>query len=187
MIKGVICIESELQITKKDNRLTLNSEPLVCFIHEMYKIPYIYRRVATRSELKYYLNEFRKKEYRNNYDVLYFSFHGNTRAIQLEGEKELLSLNELNEIGENVFEDRIIHFSSCRTMLGDEEKLKEFKKASMARSVSGYTKSVDSALSAIHDVALIDAFINKNRLPSVFRRMSQLYGDLEEQLGFKHF
>ena len=72
-------------------------------------------------------------------------------------------------------------------MLGDEEKLKEFKKASMARSVSGYTKSVDSALSAIHDVALIDAFINKNRLPSVFRRMSQLYGDLEEQLGFKHF
>ena len=42
----------------------------------MYKVPYIYRRVATLSELDYYLKEFRKKEYINNYDVLYFSFHG---------------------------------------------------------------------------------------------------------------
>lgn len=187
MIKGIICIESELQITTRSNRLTLNSEPLIRFIHEMYKTPYIYRRVATLSELNYYLKEFRKKEYKNNYDVLYFSFHGNTRAIQLEGEKKLLTLNELVEIGEDVFTDRVIHFSSCRTMLGDEEKLKAFKNRSRAKSVSGYTKSVDSALSAIHDVALMDAFINKNQLPAVFRKMSQLYGNLEEQLGFRHF
>ncbi len=187
MIKGIICIESELQITKRCHRLTLNSEPLIRFIHEMYKVPYIYRRVATLSELDYYLKEFRKKEYINNYDVLYFSFHGSTRAIQLEGEKKLLTLSDLIEIGKDVFEDRVIHFSSCRTMLGYGEKLKEFKKISKAKSVSGYTKSVDSALSAIHDVALIDAFININQLPAVFRRMSKLYGNLEEQLGFRHF
>lgn len=187
MVKGIICIESELQITKRRHRLTLNSEPLIRFIHEMYEIPYIYRKVATLSELVYYLKEFRKKEYKKSYDVLYFSFHGSTRAIQLEGEKKLFTLSELIEIGEDVFEDRVIHFSSCRTMFGDEEKLKDFKIYSKARSVSGYTKSVDSALSAIHDVALMDAFINKNQLPAVFRRMSQLYGNLEEQLGFRHF
>lgn len=187
MIKGIICIESELQVTSRGHRLTLNSEPLIRFIHEMYEIPYIYRRVATLSELKYYLKEFRKKEYKNNYDVLYFSFHGNTRAIQLEGEKKLLTLNELVEIEEDVFVDRVVHFSSCRTLLGDEQKLKDFKNSSGAKSVSGYTKSVDSALSAIHDVALMDAFINKKQLPADFRRMSQLYGNLEEQLGFRHF
>ena len=54
MIKGIICIESELQVTSRGHRLTLNSEPLIRFIHEMYEIPYIYRRVATLSELKYY-------------------------------------------------------------------------------------------------------------------------------------
>lgn len=187
MIKGIICIESEFKITTSNNRLSLNTEPLIRFIHEMYNIPFIYRRVATRSELEYYFKEFSKKKYINSYDVLYFSFHGETRAIQLEGEKYLLSLSELQDIGGKVFEDRVIHFSSCRTMFGNEEILKEFKKTSKAKSVSGYTKSVDSALSAIHDVALIDAFINKDQLPAVFRRMSQLYGKLEEKLGFRYF
>ena len=99
MKHGIICIETEWQITKKSNRLSLNSEPLKKYISEMYGIPYIHRRVATLGELKYYLEQFSKKEYMNNYSILYFSFHGNTNAIQLEGEKEDLQLDTLLEIG----------------------------------------------------------------------------------------
>ena len=60
---GIICIETEWQITKKANRLSLNSEPLIRFISEMYGVPYIYRRVATLAELNYYLKQFQKAEY----------------------------------------------------------------------------------------------------------------------------
>lgn len=41
MAHGIICIETEWQITKKGSRRAINSEPLVKFISEMYGIPYI--------------------------------------------------------------------------------------------------------------------------------------------------
>lgn len=41
MKHGIICIETEWQITKRGNRRNLNSEPLMKYISEMYGIPYI--------------------------------------------------------------------------------------------------------------------------------------------------
>ncbi len=127
MGNGNICIETEGQITKKGSRLNLNSEPLVKFISEMNGIPFIYRRVAARSELQYYLNQFSKKEYACKYDMLYFSFHGQTHSIHLEGEKEDISLEGLIDIGGSVFENRFVHFSSCRTLLGSTAVAQSFK------------------------------------------------------------
>ena len=59
--KGIICIETEFEITSNKNRLHLNSEPLLQFLSKTYEIPYIYRKVATIEELKYYFKQFRKK------------------------------------------------------------------------------------------------------------------------------
>jgi len=56
--KGIICIETEWEITTKNNSRYLNSEPLLQFISKMYGIPYIYRKVATVEELKYYFKQF---------------------------------------------------------------------------------------------------------------------------------
>ena len=92
MKQGIICIETEWQITKRSNRLSLNSEPLMKYISEMYDIPYIYRRVATLGELKYYLEQFSKKEYMNNYSILYFSFHGNTMLFNLKVKRKNCNL-----------------------------------------------------------------------------------------------
>lgn len=183
---GIICLETEWQITKRGNRLTLNSEPLMRFINEMYNIPYIYRRIATLSELKYYLNQFQKKEY-DKYKIIYFSFHGDTHSIHLEGEKEDLSLNDLQEIGGNVFQDKFVHFSSCRTLLGSDEISETFKDNSGAKIVSGYTKSVESDLSAIHDVAMFGEFLKHKSVSAVFRNLSKQYEGLEKNLGFKAF
>lgn len=71
--KGVICIETEWDITTKNNRRDINSEPLLQFLSKMYGIPYIYRKVATIEELKYYFKQFRKKEYADNYNMYYFN------------------------------------------------------------------------------------------------------------------
>lgn len=183
---GIICIETEWQITKKSNRLSLNSEPLIKFISEMYGVPFIYRRVATLSELTYYLKQFQKKEYQK-YNTLYFSFHGNTHAIQLEGEKKVLSLEDLKDIGGLVFKDRFVHFSSCRTLLGSEDVAQQFKKDTGAKILTGYTKSVDSYLSAIHDVALIGELIKRKQTATVFKFLKENYEGLEQKLGFKAF
>lgn len=183
MSHGIICIETEWQITKKSNRITLNSEPLMKFVSEMYGVPYIYRRVATLGELKYYLSQFSKKEYSAKYDILYFSSHGNTHSICLEGEKDEIELNDLLEFGGNVFDSRFVHFSSCRTLLGAGGK--DFKERSHAKIVSGYTTSVDSALSAIHDIALFGEYIRGTRFTTIENHLRKNFGGLEEALGFK--
>ena len=183
---GIICIETEWQITTKGNRRNLNTEPLIKFISDLYGVPYIYRRVATRGELSYYLKQIQKKEYQK-YNVLYFSFHGDTHAIQLEGEKEALTLSELQEIGGQVFNDRFVHFSSCRTLLGSEVVSQQFKKDTGAKTLTGYTKSVATDLAAIHDVALIGEFIQRKQIASIFKALKENYEGLEKKLGFKAF
>lgn len=187
MKHGIICIETEWQITKRSNRLSLNSEPLMKYISEMYGIPYIYRRVATLGELKYYLEQFKKKEYMNNYSILYFSFHGDTNAIQLEGEKENLQLDALLEIGDNVFENRLVHFSSCRTLLGSPVKAEAFKENSRARILSGYTKSVNSSLSALHDIAYFGEYLTRTKTTAIFNNLKKNFEGLENTLGFVYY
>ena len=179
----IICIETEWQITKRGNKRSLNTEPLVKYISEMYGVKYIYRRVATRTELEYYLEFLKRKEY--SFRVLYLSFHGKKHAIMLEGEKQELTLEELSEIGGDVFRGRYVHFSSCRTLIGSESVIERFKKQTKAKMVSGYTKSVDSNDSAIHDIALIGELLTKKQLPTLLDSMKKRYGGLEEQLGFR--
>lgn len=123
----------------------------------------------------------------NNYSILYFSFHGNTNAIQLEGEKEDLQLDTLFDIGGNVFENRLVHFSSCRTLLGSQVRAEAFKKNSKAKILSGYTKSVDSSLSAIHDIAFFGEYLIRTKTAAVFNNLEKNFGELENTLGFVYY
>lgn len=184
MKNGIICIETEWQVTKRNHRLSLNTEPLMKYMSEMYGVPYVYRRVATRAELEYYLKFFNRREY-DDCSVLYLSFHGEKHAIILEGEKEPLTLEELRKMGGNVFNSRYVHFSSCRTLIGSQTIIDRFKKQSKAKMVSGYTKCVDSHDSAIHDIALIGQLLTKKQVPTLLSWMEKRYGGLEEALGFR--
>ena len=86
-----------------------------------------------------------------------------------------------------VFKDRFVHFSSCRTLLGSEEVAQQFKKDTGAKILTGYTKSVDSYLSAIHDVALIGELIKRKQTATVFKYLKENHEGLEQKLGFKAF
>lgn len=184
---GIICIETEWQITTKQNRRSLNTEPIVYYMSEVLCIPVIYRRVATRSELQYYLKQFSKSEY-SKYDMFYFNYHGWTHGLKLEGEKELLTLEDLAEMaGEKVFAGKLVHFSSCRTLLGSERVVNEFMEHTHAQLVTGYTKSVDCYTSSIFDMALFGEYISKKKIPYVFKYLDANFGEIEKKLGFKHF
>jgi len=184
MKTGVICIETEWQITTQRNKRSINTEPLMNFLQKLDDVPCIYRRVATRDELKYYLKKFHNKEF-ENYKIFYFSFHGDTHEIALEGEKENLSLMELGDMADGLFEGKFVHFSSCRTLLGSDENLKDFVEGTRAKLVSGYTRSVDTFYSAIHDIALINELLTSTQIKPLLERMYKLYGGLEKKLGFK--
>jgi len=186
MRTGIICIETEFKIiSKRKDRIDMDTESLLRFMHEGHQIPFIYRRVATKGELEYYLHQFSRPEYMKNYGILYFSFHGSTHSIYLEGDKIELSLSDLAELGGNVFENRLVHFSSCNTMLGSQAVIENFKNETGAKLVSGYSKKVDAIKSAINDICLFDTFIRYKQTPSITNRMETVYGGLSKELGFK--
>lgn len=185
---GIICIETEWEHTIKKKRLSLHTKPLLEFIEKAYGCPIIYRRCATYAELEFYLKRFDRSEY-DDYKIFYLSFHGDKQLIQLEGESaddKCLSLDELSEIKPGVFENRILHFSSCQTMKGREGDLLRFKEKTGARIVSGYTKSVDCVLSAINDIAYFSQLLEHPERPTTaLNRMSHYYEGLGEELGFR--
>ena len=185
MKKGIICIETEWEVTKRDNRRYMGTDSMLRFLHEVHQIPFIYRSVATERELAYYLKEFGKVEYQKKYSILYFSFHGDTHAIRLEGDNKDISLSELSQYGSDAFADRLVHFSSCNTMLKGESLVNEFKKETGAKFVSGYTKEVDTMRSCIHDLSLFDTFLSYKKVPAIIKRMENVYGGLSKELGFK--
>ena len=170
MKTGIICIETEFELTTKERSRNMDTESLLRFMEEGHQIPYIYRRVATLGELKY------------------FSFHGKTHLIELEGERannRQLTLEELAEIGGPVFEGRFVHFSSCFTMNGSDSVAIKFKKETGAKLLSGYSKSVDTVRSAIHDICVFDTFLSYMQIPSILNRLEKTYSGLSEELGFK--
>ncbi|NPD82140.1 hypothetical protein HPS57_09170 [Prevotella sp. PINT] len=181
---GIICVETEFEVTKSKNKLNTNSEHLTKYISEEFGIPYIYRRVATIEEFKYYIKQFKKKEYQK-YNIVYFSFHGDTHSICFEG-SGTYDMNELSGICEGCFEDKYVHFGSCRTLLGTEDVVRMFIEKTGARSVSGYTKSVNSSLCAIHDLGLIRELLTRKSLTPLFKNLRHLYSGLEKALGFKY-
>lgn len=87
MKNGIICIETEWEHTVAQNRMSLHTKALLDFLEKSWGCKVIYRRVATKSELQYYLNRFALSKYKEDYSIIYLSFHGDTHSIFLEGEK----------------------------------------------------------------------------------------------------
>lgn len=182
-------METEWEHTIKSNRLSLHTKSLLEFLEKSWNCKVIYRRVATKKELQYYLKRFNNAEYRKDYSIFYMSFHGNTHSIVLEGEdknERSITLTELANMANGVFANRYIHFSSCRTLLGSDKELVKFKNETGALFVSGYTTSVDSVLSAINDIAYFDQiFRHPARKTLVEPAMEKYYRGLNNKLGFK--
>lgn len=184
MKSGIICLETEWEHTRRANRRPLRTEPLLEFVRKLHDCSVIYRRIATWSELVYYMDRFSMREYKD-YRVVYLSFHGMEGAICLEGEKEKVTLDDLADNSNSFFADRSVHFSSCETFHLENRDLRKFKKDIGAEILSGYTTSVDGALSAINDIAYFNQLFEYDfSKMKVKKAMSKYYGELGEKLGF---
>lgn len=73
MKTGIICLETEWEHTIKQNRLSLHTRALLGFLEKSWGCKVIYRRVATKGELQYYLRRFATSEY-NDYSIFIYLF-----------------------------------------------------------------------------------------------------------------
>lgn len=191
---NIICLEAEWEYSEQspDNRFSLNTLPMLNWLRERYDCEVIYRRFRTKSDLRYYLNYFRthtkeeEDEDFNKYDIIYFVSHGEKKGLLIEGKS--VPLKTLTNWDGVFFKDKVIHFSSCRTMSNKIES-KHFKRECQALMVSGYQIKVDAMDSGIADIAIMNDLLSQEEI-DVERytdRESEFYQKYESLLDHLDF
>lgn len=164
-IHNIICLEAEWEYSERNpnNRFSLNTLPMLNWLKEAYDCEVIYRKIRTKSDLKYYLDYFRTHEEDDfgKFDIIYFACHGEKKSLWIEG--QTIPLTTISKWAKGFFEDKILHFSSCRTMSNKIDS-KHFKNDCQALMVSGYQVSVDAMDSSIADIAIMNDLLSQNEI-----------------------
>lgn len=187
-MRKIFCLETEWNMSRtRKMRDRTSMLPLLTFLEESSKIEFVFRNVASRNDLQFYLSQLRYKTY-DQFEIVYFAFHGITRSIDIPSEPEHpLELTELAELSNGLLKNRIIHFGSCRTLNTSDRIINGFKIASGARIVSGYTKTIDFVKSSILDIAYFSEIQRSSKVHTLKSRIHRSYGSLATELGFKLF
>lgn len=199
---NIICFETEWLYNhhEKKNRFNLNCRPVLQCLKDFYGCDFIYRNFLTKDDLKYYMDYFNTLSFKKKYPLVYISTHGWNGSIHLEGIKEKkrknklydeeenrsdIKLSDLAQMSPGFFEGRIVHFSSCKTLLNTGTAMR-FKDDTGALLVSGYQKSVDAMRSVILDMAYFDALQNfhVSTLVKETSRFQKRYRSLMDDLQF---
>ena len=184
MEKGIICFETgEFAKFRTDNQFT--ALPLLEFMKQARLIDnYIYRQIATRQELEYYLKKISDKHFQNKFGVIYLSFHGKPENLCLAQNKNI-SLVDVSEMlaPYESFVNRHIHFSSCETLKCEEEVIKRFKRNTGSKTVSGYTECVDATAAYINELAYFHQIFSYSTITTIKKHMTDYQSQLNK-LGF---
>ncbi|QYH40000.1 hypothetical protein GYM62_14835 [Algoriphagus sp. NBT04N3] len=180
MTKKIFCLEGEWEKSLKPK---YSVESYLNYLDEAFGIGYIYRKVNSADSLGKYLTTLKKKEY-EKYQVVYLAFHGDRSLIELD-HSDSLNLIQLAELVGESLQGKIIHFGSCKTLLGSEAKLLEFKKSTRAKLVSGYTKRVDFFESSLLDMAYLKKIMAYKDPRDIDDFLKRNHPVLVKRLGFK--
>lgn len=183
---GIICFETG-EVQSRTTKDQFSARTLLQFLKEAKKIDeFIYRQIVTREELSYYINQIGTKSFKNKYNIVYFSFHGEPEKICLNLKSgETVSFDDIADMAShnNSLSDRHIHFSSCETMKTDESIIKRFKRDIQAKTVSGYTKCVDSTDAYINELAYFNQILSYSSISTIKKHMAD-YQNQIAKLGF---
>ena len=177
--KNIFCLEGEWEKSLKGRSSIL---PTLEFLDQCYDVKYVFRKVAMKGDLYFYLNKAMRAEYKS-YSIINLAFHGSSQEIEMAS-GENISLSEIGEDYKGVFEGKVIHFGSCSTLRTSKDNLYSFMEKTGALIVSGYTKKIDFIESSMFDIAYFSLLQRYDRLGYVNARLSKDYAGLYERLGF---
>ncbi len=142
--RGIFCIETATW-DQENEKSHLSVRPMLEILRNLTDIPFIHRDVATKGELKYFLERWASlKDDRGNatYPILYAGFHGTEGQIYLNSET-MIDIDDIRMYLDSKCENRVIHFGSCSTLAISPEELHDFLDTTEASAVSGFEKDID--------------------------------------------
>ena len=115
--KHISCLEGDWT---NDLSVKQSIRSALDFLEVNSNIKYIHKNCVTREQLSHYLKRYTLRKY-SKYSICYLAFHGDPNLIYLG--KDKVSLEDLAEIANGRFTNRIIHFGSCSTLKIDKKRV----------------------------------------------------------------
>jgi len=154
------------------------------------EVPYIYRDIATKEELYFYIKKWTQAKH-SDYPILYLAFHGSPGCIYLfkdNGRETAITTDDLFKLLEGKCHRRVIHFGSCGSLDMNGHTVNKYLKSSGAVSISGYAAEVDWVLSSVFEMyylsELQDNKFTKSGMQAVYKRLHKRAGFFTKELKF---
>lgn len=176
MAQGIYCFEGEWG-PARDRRTV---EPVLGLLRDCDRTPYIHRNVPTPDTLRYYAKRWLSL---TSMPIGYFACHGDRGRLLFS--EEGLTLDDFATILGGKCDGKILFFSSCSTMATKGEDLKELCRATNARGLVGYTKTVDFVEAAAFEVLLLRDLLHSTNFKSVYTRMGREHPYMSKRLGLR--
>ena len=176
MAQGIYCFEGEWG-PARDRRTV---EPVLGLLRDCEGTPYVHRNVATRDALEFYAKKWRRL---TSMPIGYFVCHG--ARGQLWFGDEGVTIKEFAEILGSRCEDKVLFFASCSTMAAKDQELIDLCRATNARAVVGYTKTVDFVEAAAFEVLLLRDLLYTTNFKSAYTRMEREHPRMSQRLGLR--
>ena len=179
--KNIICLESWDGIYTEP-KATMRT--MLKFISELHGTKYGYNFFHTPDEMQYLLKNIPTR----TFSLLYLSLHGKPETINtgLHSEFEI-PLEKLSKWMGRRFEGFGLHLASCAVLSSSEKSIKKFMDKTGILFLTGFTKYVDFAESALVDMAFINRWMYAKNYKIMFDKMKQDYRPILIQNGFKYY
>lgn len=153
----IFCLETEWEQNVHDLKRKPTVLALLNFMENTryIEVPYVYRQVATEHDFHYYIDHLFNASY-EPYDVVYLCFHGESGMIAF-ADGSYYTLRRFEDEKPGIFKKRVVIFDCCSTLRLEEEEAMAFKRATGARMVVGYGKTVDFVKSFVFEMWLLNA------------------------------
>ena len=160
MDNKIFCLETEWEQSVYDLTHDTQARPMLEFLKSSNNIDFIFRQVATKADFDYYISHLKQASYKN-YTIVYLCFHGLKGLISFadyrrNSDKGNYDLMDLAEDNPQIFDNKIVHFGSCKTLNMNTDEIVEFKKQTGALMVTGYECSVEMTGSFIFEAWLLN-------------------------------
>jgi len=188
--KGIFCLEIGDWYGDMKKRETIR--PVLELLHySLLKVPFIYRDVATQSELNHYLNKWTQNKYKG-FPILYMAFHGSPGEILVSeesGRSVRVGFDDLLDVLEGACHGKVIHFGACDTLNAHGSVLNRYLRSFDALAISGYKRQVDWIESSVFEMLYLSELqknaMTKAGVMAVEKRIKEVVPSLARKLGFR--
>lgn len=179
---GILCLEGEWNHQQlKDESSVL---PGLELLRRLEIIQYVHRDVATSTELRHYLDRWRRE--RLKFRLLYLALHGSPDGVCIRhGDDDVLPIDELGAWLSGRLDNCIIHFGACSVLLAEKAKLRRFKEQTGALAITGYKEEIDWVDSMAWDLIFMKILASYKTFGTVEKHLAApKYRSLRKELGF---